>query len=152
MNYGVEVMGHNKCCATSHCRDRLWSPSGSAARGPGGESQLQPGRCGSLCLSRGLWEPWRKDHFCLHRERDLENKYFVMHRYRLHSVGLLSRGSKQRNLKPSIAYPVYCPGCATYLGRHLALGLSAKPWRFRGWIGKISWIGNFMHLIFWNPP
>ncbi|KAJ8792645.1 hypothetical protein J1605_019864 [Eschrichtius robustus] len=44
-----------------------------------------------------------------------------MHRYRLHSVGLLSRGSKQQNLKPSIAYPVYCPGCAIYLGRHLAL-------------------------------
>lgn len=131
--------GHNKCCATSHCRDQLWLPSGSAACGPGGESQLQPGQCGSLRLSRGLWEPWRKDHFCLYRERHLERKYFDVHRYRLQSAGFLYPGSKQPagggDLEPVFAHSGYC---AIYLGRHLALGLSAKSWRFRGWLWKIS--------------
>lgn len=40
------------------------------------------------------------------------------------------------------------PSSAVYLVVYLASDLSAKSWRFTGWIGKISWIENVMHPSF----
>lgn len=116
MNYGGRTLGHDECCAASPCRDQLRPPSGSAACVPGGESQLQPGQCGSLRLSRGLREPWGQDHFRVHRERHLERKYFDMHRYRFYSPGLLFARSEwpagARDLKLFDCCLTLCSACA----------------------------------------
>lgn len=102
---GMEVRAPHRCPVASHCRDQLWQPSWSPERHLGGQSHLQPGQCGSLCLSGGLWEFRRNDHFCLHRERLLEWRHSHVHRYRFRSAGPLLPGTSTAEGSGSMKLP-----------------------------------------------
>lgn len=140
--------GH-KCCAASHARMRSGRPPGVQHAFP---MRTAAPACagGSLCLPGGpLGALEERSLPCAWGEAPGEKGSLTCTGMEFFSTGLRFPTRKEpaaaRTWGCSIAAPLRVlrlVRCATYLGGHLALSLSAESWKFTEWIGKVSWIEN----------